>query len=183
MSSRAYAILVTGLPGSGKTTIAKQLSAELGIPYILLDDIRESLANTPGTEKLTRLELTYAAARVVWSMLPGFTTGVVIDAWLNLNLDHRQHIKQAIDKFGTQLLEIHCQVPVEVAINRYLDRHSQSPRHGIHKAGDDAVKAINAASEKIQPLHLGPTFTADTTTPVDLEPIKRWIKTELKSTH
>src|SRR5687768_2133644 len=42
------AVIVTGLPCTGKTTLARRLSADLKLPLICKDDIKETLFDTLG---------------------------------------------------------------------------------------------------------------------------------------
>jgi predicted kinase len=41
-------VLITGLPGSGKNTLARRLSQLLRIPYLARDDVRGGLLFTEG---------------------------------------------------------------------------------------------------------------------------------------
>ena len=45
---RPTAILVTGVPGSGKTTLARELSTHLRVPHLARDDVRTGLYFTAG---------------------------------------------------------------------------------------------------------------------------------------
>lgn len=45
---RPRAVLVTGVPGSGKTTLATQLARELRVPFLARDDVRGGLLMTAG---------------------------------------------------------------------------------------------------------------------------------------
>jgi predicted kinase len=38
-------VLVNGLPGSGKTTLASQLAAHLSVPWVSKDSVKELLAD------------------------------------------------------------------------------------------------------------------------------------------
>jgi adenylate kinase family enzyme len=43
-----FAVLVTGLPGSGKTTLAGPIASRLNVPLIAKDHIKELLADHLG---------------------------------------------------------------------------------------------------------------------------------------
>ncbi|MFK7803926.1 MAG: AAA family ATPase [Anaerolineae bacterium] len=50
MNNKPKCIIVTGRPGSGKTTLAKKLSAQLYMPLISRDALKEGYVNTFGVE-------------------------------------------------------------------------------------------------------------------------------------
>src|SRR5437762_2532008 len=64
-------VVVTGAPGSGKTTVARALAAELKLPLLAKDDVKEPLFDTLGvgdrdwSRKLGRAtyEVLFALAR------------------------------------------------------------------------------------------------------------------------
>ncbi len=54
---RPRVVLVTGAPGSGKTTLATQLARELRVPFLARDDVRGGLLMTAGgwTDEVRRI--------------------------------------------------------------------------------------------------------------------------------
>jgi adenylate kinase family enzyme len=50
MNAKPKCIIVTGRPGSGKTTLAKRLSERLWMPVISRDEIKEGYVNTYGVK-------------------------------------------------------------------------------------------------------------------------------------
>jgi predicted kinase len=49
-------IVITGLPGTGKTTLGRKLAEELALPFISKDDIKELLFDGLGWEDRAKLK-------------------------------------------------------------------------------------------------------------------------------
>lgn len=47
--SRPLLIIFGGLPGTGKTSLARELARELGAVYLRIDSIEQAILDTPGT--------------------------------------------------------------------------------------------------------------------------------------
>jgi predicted kinase len=70
-----FLVLVNGLPGSGKTTLARRLSAALGIPLISKDAIKETLTD------LAPARAGIVASERMWDLAAEANGMVVLESW------------------------------------------------------------------------------------------------------
>ncbi|HKE64132.1 MAG TPA: AAA family ATPase [Micromonosporaceae bacterium] len=176
----APVILVNGLPGAGKTTIARGLSRRLALPLFSKDVIKEATADILGDEpsdgraqRLWNNELGAAASEAMWALLADAPSGAILEScWLA----HVRHLAEdGLRRAGREApLEVWCDVPFETARGRFEARY---PRHPIHGAlpDDDEWELCRRYAE---PLGLGATLRVDTTGPVDLDAVAAWIADE-----
>jgi predicted kinase len=133
MTSLPTLVVVSGPPGSGKTTLAHKIARAVGCPAICRDEIKEGMAHaTPGFVPQPGDELSRRT-------LPAFF-GV-------LELLVRAHVTTVAeaafqDKLWRPGLEpllclarirvVHCSVDAAVAIERILRRGDDNPLHLAH---------------------------------------------------
>lgn len=80
MSNRAF-VIISGLPASGKSTLARALAERLSLPLIEKDEILESLYDSLGIgDHAWRHRLSRASDDVLFS-LAARTQGAVLDNW------------------------------------------------------------------------------------------------------
>lgn len=170
------AVLVNGLPGAGKTTLARTLSRHLGLPLFSRDIIKEAHAGVLGTEPpgwprhRWNAALDDAAGETMWTLLAEAPTGAVLEScW---GTEFRDLVTEGLSRAGNpRAVEIWCDVPVETARRRYEARH---PRHPIH--GDLLTdEQWDHGRRTGRPLRIGPLLRIDTARPVDVEAVVDWI--------
>ena len=157
--ANGWFVLVVGWPGSGKSTLAAALAAELGLPLLAKDEIKEALM-----EGLSRPETVAASRRLgraaVLAMLRTARTcpGAVLDStWYGYALP----LARALPG---RLIEVHCTVPLDLARARYRVRTGH--RHAGHLDGARSDQEL--WGEPSRPLGLGPVVVVDTSAPVDM---------------
>ena len=153
-------VLVNGLPGSGKTTLARPLAARLGAPYLGKDAVKEALADavSPAAHALVGA----AAMEAVWRLAAAPLPRVVVESWWFRPRDLDHALRGLATAGADTVVEVWCDVPPDVARGRY---ESRPDRHPVH-ADDRDLTAEWAAGAA--PLALGPVVRQDTTRPVDV---------------
>ncbi|MFF2911304.1 AAA family ATPase [Paenibacillus sp. NPDC057934] len=105
--------MLTGIPGSGKTTYAKQLCRSERAVLVATDDIRERLFGSESKQKNNYLVFDTAFAEIEQVLADG--RNVVFDA---TNIDRGRRLK-FLKRFSEIPIECHvCDAPYELALTR-----------------------------------------------------------------
>ena len=166
-ASPAIHVVVSGAPASGKTTVAGLLAAELNVPLLDLDEIKEALADVlgAGTEEQSN-ELGDAAAEVIFRLAPTFPE-VIVEGWWR-----RERRERAIAVFGGWD-EVFCTCDPDLAEQRARKRVAMG-RHAIHRdvINPAVLEGVSSTVIAAQPLNLGgKLISVDTALPVDISKI------------
>ncbi|HWN98967.1 MAG TPA: AAA family ATPase [Blastocatellia bacterium] len=117
-------IAVTGLPGSGKTSIARAIAGELGLRFLSSDAVRKTLFEIKGRHEYGMGPYGAEANRLTYQTLVergrGLLAqhrGVVLDATFRRNADRALSREMALNA-GAQWIVIECRLPPEVVRER-----------------------------------------------------------------
>lgn len=144
MTSKPKCIIVTGMPGSGKTTFSKKLGGRLWMPVISRDEIKEGYVNTFGVKH---------------DQLPADTNAVVSDFFfdiVNRYLANKVSIvieaafqhkvweprMAGIAELGSPFIIV-CSTDAGMAARRHLQRGLDDPSRGFYH-GDKRVSIYKA---------------------------------------
>jgi len=171
------AVLVNGLPGAGKTTLARELAGRLGLPLFSKDVIKEAHADVLGTrrdgwpQRRWNTAIGAAASETMWALLADAPAGAVLEScW---PADVRGLVTAGLLRAGNPAaVEIWCDVPLATARRRFEARHPRHPIHGDALTDDEWERWRRTA----RPLDVGPTLHVDTTRPLDAEAVIAWIR-------
>jgi predicted kinase len=175
-------IVVTGHPGSGKTTLATALMHELRLPLLSKDTIKEALFDRLGWhDRAWSQQLGAAAITVLYRQLDGFFAigqSCIIESVFRSDLDGPP-LSHACRQWGFQPIVLMCSAPGPVLVDRVRARLVAGQRHPGH--GDVAWLETMLLAGPLPPLELdGPALTIDTTDPAASSPaaIVAWIRAQ-----
>ncbi len=119
-------IVVSGAPGTGKSTIANALAAELRLPLLAIDTIKEALADLLGLgDEDWSDRLGEAAAEVVFRLSAQFPAAIAEGWW------RRERRDRALAEFAGAV-EVFCYCDPQLASSRMSSR-LDTERHPIHR--------------------------------------------------
>src|SRR5713226_1916405 len=120
---RPLLVLVSGAPASGKSTLARRLAANLRLPLIAKDLIKETLFDALGTpDREGSAELSLASFRLLYAVLGQLVeadVGVVVDCNLHRGRSEAE-LSHLLDRSNALL--IHCQTSYFEIARRYQRR-------------------------------------------------------------
>jgi predicted kinase len=161
-------IIVSGLPGSGKSTLSQRIATHFALPLIQKDMIKETLCDVLGCTTLSQSQL-YGRASMV--LLYQFAEVIlkrgqpcIIESTFHLVLSMQDLMKlqQQCPFFPFQ---IHCQAESVVLVERVKRRWESGERHRGHMEHlREFDPNLFLPQEYIQPLRLdGHVIELDTT--------------------
>lgn len=126
----AAAIIVTGLPASGKTTVARQLGERLQWPVIDKDSLLEQLFEEhPVKTPADRKRLSRVADDHFIEQASKSDVAVLVSHWKpNRGPQDTGTPTDWIPDAFSELVEVHCHCPPHVAAKRFVER-SRHPSH------------------------------------------------------
>ncbi len=168
MNEKPYLIIVTGRPGSGKTTFSKKFGNEIFMPVISRDEIKEGYVHTFGKR---HTELPQESNKMATEIFLN-TLKVLIDSHVSVIAEAAfQHGMWAhLLREFTETARIYvfiCKVDERVALDRFIRRGMDNPlREYFH--GDKGVDMYRKGIElRISPYEEPcldvPTLHIDTT--------------------
>ena len=156
--------MVSGAPGTGKSTIARELGAALRLGVLSLDPIKEALGDVLGLgDENWSDRVGDAAAEVVFRLAADFPDAVAEGWWRRARRD------RAIAEFAGAV-EVFCHCDPDLAAARSMARR-EGGRHPIHRdminpGGVGSAAHIASLAATVTPLRLGgPLIEVDTGRP------------------
>lgn len=156
-------VIVSGPPGSGKTTLAHHLAAAIGCPAVCRDEIKEGMAHaTPGFTAAPGDELTQRTLPVFFGVLNLLVKSGVTTVAEAAFQDHVWRPRLEPLRGLVRLRVVHCTASAETALARIAQREQDSPLRRVH-AGLRDPAGREAAYRAFRPLRIdAPALEVDT---------------------
>ena len=164
-----YLIIVTGRPGSGKTTFAKELSDKIYMPLISRDQIKEGYVHTLGKNH-TKLppEANKIATEIFFDTLMGLmenNISVIAEAAFQHEV-WSSMLKRFMEIEKIRLYLLICKIDSKLALERYVNRGLNNELREYFHGDIGVAMARKGLDLKISPYNEPqlniPTFHIDT---------------------
>ncbi len=154
--ARPALIVISGLPGTGKSYLSRRLSGRLLYPILESDALRKQLFSAPTYSAIESGILFRAIHRLIEELL-GKGIPVILDA-TNLTERYRERLYNIAEKRKAKLILVRVQAPPEVVKQRLENRLKKRNNGEKSDADWEVYQKLSATAEKIRRNH----FTVDT---------------------
>lgn len=166
-------IVLTGHPGSGKTSIAKALSDRYSIPFISKDTLKECMFDTLGSsDKQWSLKVSAAAHRIMDKMIENhldIDSSIIVESNFKPEIDS-ERFAEIVKRYNAECLQLLCIASPEVLYERWVRRIEAAKRHKGHVEAIDLDEIRENFKEEFPSLQLpGDLIELDTTDFTNIE--------------
>jgi predicted kinase len=169
MNELPVLVVVHGLPCSGKTTVARRIKQQFGLPFFEKDGVKERLFDSLGWSDVGwSRKLSQASKAVLYYVIEeeiksGRSLGVECNFWPP---EDNEHFKAIASRVPHMTLQILCWAPGEELVNRFLGRTGlRHPGHGDQTLLEEIQKKL--LQGKVEPLDIGGELIELETTWID----------------
>lgn len=160
-------VVVTGPPGSGKTTVAEALKERIGLPLLAKDAFKEVLAGPLG---VTGYEASHRLGAGVYE-LQGHLVRELLTSGVSLIVEGNFSAETRFlhELPPARIVQLHVTAEPDTLEERYLSRTGRHPVHHDAEAAPEMRARAEAGDWDPLPLD-GPLLQLDTTGDPPLEP-------------
>jgi len=158
-------IVVSGLPGTGKTFFSRELSERQPFCILESDALRKILSPSPDYSPAESTRL-FAAVHSLIEWLLKNNVPVIFDA-TNLSEYNREYLYRISDRAGARLILVSVEAPPMVAYQRLQARKSGTIPDSKSDADWEIYRQMKPKAEKIQRNHFVVDTSRDITPVID----------------
>jgi predicted kinase len=158
-------IVVSGLPGTGKSFFCSKLAERLSFLILASDALRKILFPFPQYKENENKQL-FSACHVLIEELLRKGIPVIFDA-TNLLEHHREYLYRAAERAGAKLILVWVEAPTEVVRQRLLAREKTAMPQYDSEAGWEVYNKMKTRRERISRNHLVVDTSQDITAVID----------------
>lgn len=150
-------IIITGYPGTGKTTLGKKISEKFGMPFISKDEIKEILFDSLGWSDVEwSIKLGAASYDLMFyfaKKIIGLGKPFILETFFSEISEKEIIILEK--KFNIYPIQVVCTAPAETIISRVQNRVDLGQRHPGHVDQTREEELKIKVSKEYQPLNIG----------------------------
>lgn len=171
-------VVISGLPGSGKTTLGRRLAPLVDLPFIDKDDILGRLFETKGVGDAAWRRLLSRESDVILQRDAMRSPGAVLVSFWRVPAMRSDSGTPTdwLTAASRPVVNVHCVCDLDIAANRFLQRR----RHPGHLDGGSSPAEVRASLRQLTqlpPLDIGPRIEIDTSHEPNLAGVARAITT------
>lgn len=177
-------IVVSGLPASGKSTVARALGEALALPVFDKDDWLEHAFDKLGYgDANRRTQLSRDADTHFIRAAQASNGGVLVSFWHRTGMPETSGTPiEWIEALNAPTMTVECHCASEVAAERFLQR-TRHPGHLDASRDPASLRDTFRQLESLGLASIGPRVIVDTTQPLQLELLRIAVKAALAQTH
>ena len=173
-------LLISGLPGSGKTTLAYKLSLEFRLSVIDKDEILDHLFESKGVGDTSWRRRLSRESDLILQQKATASSGAILSSFWHLPGMPTDSGTPTdwIDPLSYQVVTIHCDCDIKTAVERFLQRK----RHHGHLDNNSSYEQLVTNFEQLnqlEPIIIGRRIIVNTSREINLELVVQQIRKNL----